>query len=96
MPHLIWSPAALRDVDRLHRFLAAKNRDAAQRAVRSIREGVAALARHPDVGRPTEGMEPEFREWIIQFGRDAYLALYRHTGSDVVILAVRHGREAGY
>ncbi|WP_342238337.1 type II toxin-antitoxin system RelE/ParE family toxin [Inquilinus sp. OTU3971] len=96
MPHLIWSPAALRDVDRLHRLLAAKNRDAAQRVVRSIREGVTALARHPDAGRPAEGMEPEFREWIIPFGRDAYLALYRHTGSDVVILAVRHGREAGY
>lgn len=41
-------------------------------------------------------MEPQFREWIIPFGRDAYLALYRYTGSDVVILAVRHGREAQY
>ncbi|MGK9235272.1 type II toxin-antitoxin system RelE/ParE family toxin [Inquilinus limosus] len=96
MPRLIWSPAALQDVARLHKFLAAKNRDAARRAVRAIREGVAALERHPDAGRPAEGMEPEFREWIIPFGRDAYLALYRHTSSNVVILAVRHGREAGY
>lgn len=96
MPRLIWSPAALRDVERLHRFLTSENPDAAQRAIRSIREGVKVLARHPDVGRPVEGMAPEFREWIIPFGRDAYLALYRYTGADVVMLAVWHGREAGY
>jgi plasmid stabilization system protein ParE len=36
MPRLIWSPAALRDVSRLHRFLAEKTMQAAQRAVRRI------------------------------------------------------------
>ena len=32
MPRLIWSPAALRDVQRLYRFLAEKNAEAAKRA----------------------------------------------------------------
>jgi len=38
MPGLIWSPAALLDLQRLHIFLAEENADAAKRAVRAIRE----------------------------------------------------------
>lgn len=96
MPSLRWSEAALRDVARLHDFLAPKSREAAQRAVQSIRQGVRALISHPEIGRPIEDLPPEFREWIIEFGHGAYVALYHFDGKQVVILAVRHGREAGY
>jgi plasmid stabilization system protein ParE len=41
-------------------------------------------------------MLPPFRELIIDFGREGYVALYHYDGSQVLILAVRHGREAGY
>ena len=68
MPRLIWSPAALRDVERLHRFLADKNAEAARRAVKSIREGMQILRDQPGVGRPVEDIAPEFREWFITFG----------------------------
>ena len=73
-----------------------KIRNAARRAVTAIREGVRLLERHPEAGRPVEDMEPEFREWLIEFGSGGYLALYRFEGSEVVLLAVRHTREAGY
>ena len=96
MPRLKWSQPALLDVARLHNFLAPKNRDAARRAIRAIRVGVKALARHPEMGRPVEEMLPEFREWVIEFGHGAYIALYHYDGMEIVILAVRHGREAGY
>jgi plasmid stabilization system protein ParE len=96
MPRLIWSPCAQRDVARLHAFLELKNRDAAMRAVKAIRHGVHLLAAHPEVGRPADEMPPEFREWLIDFGNSAYIVLYRYDGGDVVILAVRHGSEAGY
>ncbi len=96
MPRLIWSPPALRDVARLHAFLKPKNPTAASRAVKAIRQGVRLLAAHPQDGRPARDMDPEFREWPIGFGDSGYLALYRYDGDDVVILAVRHGREAGY
>jgi plasmid stabilization system protein ParE len=33
---------------------------------------------------------------VIEFGGGAYLVLYHYNGKEVVILAVRHGREAGY
>jgi plasmid stabilization system protein ParE len=83
-------------VARLHRFLASKNRDAARRAVRAIREGVKMLASHPEIGRPAEEMPTGFRERLIQFGDSGYVALYRYDGEMVAILAVRHGKEAGY
>jgi plasmid stabilization system protein ParE len=96
VPQLKWSQSALRDVARLHAFLAPKNRDAAQRAVGAIRQGVKLLGTHPELGRPIEDLPTEFREWIIDFGSGAYVALYHYDGKEVVILAVRHGREAGY
>jgi plasmid stabilization system protein ParE len=96
MPRLKWSQPALRDVGRLHDFLAPKSRDAAKRAIKAIRQGVRALIKHPEIGRLIEEMSPEFREWVIEFGSGAYIALYHYDGKEIVILAVRHGREAGY
>ncbi len=96
MPRLIWSPNALHDVSRLYRFLLPKNADAAKRAATAIREGVKLLGRHPEAGRPIDDMPAEFREWPIEFGSGGYVALYRFDGGEVIILAVRHGREAGY
>ncbi|MGD0758769.1 MAG: type II toxin-antitoxin system RelE/ParE family toxin [Candidatus Sulfotelmatobacter sp.] len=96
MPRLKWSQRALLDVDRLHAFLVPKSRDAAKRAVKAIRQGIKALGKHPEIGRPVEEMPPEFREWVIEFGNGAYVALYHYDGKEVVILAIRHGREAGY
>ena len=96
MPRLRWSQAALQDVSRLYAFLAPKNRKAAQRAVKTIRQGLRALRQHPEAGRPVEELSPEFREWVIEFGQGAYVVLYHYNGNEVVILAIRHGREAGY
>jgi plasmid stabilization system protein ParE len=95
MPRLKWSPNGLRDVARLHDFLAAKNRDAAKRAVKAIRRAVKLMGKFPEMGRPVEELPEEFREWVIEFGSGAYVALYHYDGKEVVILAVRHGREAG-
>jgi len=96
MSRLIWSPQALQDVQRLQRFLADKNADAARRVVKAIRESVKVLAHQPGVGRPVEDMEPEYREWVINFGDSGYVVLYRYDGETAVILAVRHQKEAGY
>ncbi len=96
MPRLKWTQSALKDVARLHAFLAPKSRDAAQRAIQAIRQGVKALGTHPEIGRPLDELPPEFREWVIEFGDGAYIALYHFDGKQVVILPIRHGREAGY
>lgn len=96
VPPLKWSPEALADVQRLYRFLAPKNPNAATQAVQAIRSGVRILSAQPEAGRPAKTGDPELREWLIDFGRDGYVALYRYDGETVVMLAVRHGREAGF
>ena len=96
MPRLIWSPPALQDVKRLHHFLAEKNLDAAKRAIKAIRKGVKVISSQPGIGRPVDDMEPEYREWLIDFGNSGYVVLYRCDVKNAVILAVRHQREAGY
>ena len=96
MSCLIWSPAALLDVQRLYRFLALKNIDAAKRAVTAMRQGVRVLGQQPGIGRPIDEMPDEFREWIIDFWDSGYVARYRLDSDVVTILAVRHQIEVGY
>ena len=95
MSQLIWSPAALRTVDLLYRFLADKNPDAARRAAKSRRDGMQTLRDRPEVGRPVEAMAPEFRAGFITFGVSLSVSLHRFDGDAAVVLAVRHQREAG-
>jgi len=96
MSRLIWSPPALLDVQRLFRFLALKNVEAAKRAVKELRQGVRVLALQPGIGRPVQDMEPQYREWMIDFGDSGYIVLYRYERNVVAILAVRHQKEVGY
>lgn len=69
---------------------------AAKRAAVAITKTIQLLAQHPQIGRPTEEMDIEYRELLIDFGDSGYLALYRFDGDTAVILALRHQREAGY
>jgi len=96
MRRLKWTPRSLRDVVRLHDFLVPMSREAAKRAVKAIRQGVKLLGKHPEMGRPVDELPTEFREWVIEFGNGAYVVMYHYDGKEVVILAIRHGREAGY
>lgn len=51
------------------------------------------IAQQPEIGRPADEMEPEFRERLIHFGDSGYIALYRYDGQTAVIVAVRHQKE---
>lgn len=96
MSRLIWSPQALLDVQRLYRFLAGKNVDAAKRAIMTVRQAVKVLGHQPGIGRPIEDMPDEFREWVIDFGDSGYVARYRIDPDAITILAVRHQKEVGF
>ena len=96
MSRVIWSPAALLNVQRLYRFLAPQNIDAAKQAVKALRKGVKVLQLQSGIGRPIDDMPEEFREWIIDFGDSGYVARYRIDSEVVMILAVRHQKEVGY
>jgi plasmid stabilization system protein ParE len=60
-----------------------------------IEEAVELLKRHPLIGRP---VEHDLRELVISRGRTGYVALYSFEQDQeaVLILAIRHQREAGY
>jgi len=94
VPRLIWTPPALADIQQLYRFLTPKDDTAA--AIKAIWAGVKILAHQPGAGRPVEDMDPEFREWPINFGSSGYITLYHFDGETAAILAVQHQKEAGY
>ena len=96
MPQVRFAPAALLDLERLREFLRPKNPVAAKRAAIAITKAIQALAQHPQLGRPVEDMDAEYRELLIDFGDSGYVTLYRHEGDGVTVLGLRHQREAGY
>lgn len=95
MPSLSWTPQAVVDVQRLYRFLAPWDLNAARNAVAEIRSSVKILAHQPESGRPVEEL-PSYREWPIRFGSSGYVVLYRSENDAVTILAVRHQRETDW
>ena len=96
MPQVRFAPAALRDLERLRDFLRPKNPAAAKRAAAAIIKAVQMLGQQPHIGRTVDGLPEEFREWLIEFGDSGYVARYRYDGGDVVmVLAIRHQKEAG-
>jgi plasmid stabilization system protein ParE len=96
MPRIRWTERGSLDLIRLHAFLAGNSRDAALRAVKTIRDRVKILGTHPEIGRPVPDLPAEVRELVIEFGQGAYILRYRYDGERVFVLAIRHGRETGY
>ena len=88
-----YSARALADLDRPFDVIATHDPFAASRAAERISEAVTLLQNHPYIGRVVRG---ELRELVISHGRHGYVALYRVRSSGVVVLALRHQREAGF
>lgn len=95
MARLIYSVQALVDLERLTMFLIDSEPAAAGDTVELIEEAVTLLRRHPLIGRP---VEQALRELVISRGKTGYIALYsfEEEQDTVMVLALRHQREAGY
>ncbi|OCP22478.1 type II toxin-antitoxin system RelE/ParE family toxin [Ensifer sp. LC54] len=96
MPQIVFSPAAVRDLERLRKFLQPKSPSAAKRAGEAILKGVQALGAHPNMGRLIDDLPDQYREWLIDFGDSGYVTRYRIDEDILTILAVRHQKEAGF
>ena len=86
---------ALRDLERLFDFIAEEDPVRARKQLVSVRRAFELLADHPLLGREAEEGR---RELILSRGRYGYIAKYRWLAAEdvILILAVRHQREAGY
>ncbi len=95
MATVSYAPRAFADLEKLRDFLAESDPHAAVRTIDLIVDAVAILEQHPLMGRPAEA---DLRELVISRGKSGYLALYRYDGERdrVLVLAIRHQREAGY
>lgn len=95
MAKLSYSERALADLERLTDLLIDNDPEVAAGTIELIEEAVNLLIRHPLVGRPVEF---ELRELVISRGSTGYVALYslEEDQNAVLVLAIRHQREAGY
>lgn len=95
MARVVYSDAAIDDLERIVDFLLDASSRSALAAVRQIRSAIEVLAAHPRIGRRARG---QLRELVITHGASGYLALYRYQPAlDLVrVLRIRHQREAGY
>lgn len=96
MPQVRFAPRALRDLERLREFLRPKSSDVAKRAAAIIKKAVQALGQQPQIGRPADNLDPEYRELLIDFGDSGYIVLYRYDGDSVTVLTIRHQKEVGF
>jgi len=92
---ILYTERALAQLERVTEFLTDFEPEAAADTARLIVDAVEVLRRHPEIGRPGQD---DFRELIVSRGRSGYVALYRYDERDdtVLVLAIRHQREAGY
>jgi len=95
LARVIYAERAFSDLGRLTDFLLQAEPAAALETVDLITEAVEILANHPLIGRSAE---QELRELVISRGKSGYIALYSHEPEQdtVLVLSVRHQREAGY
>jgi plasmid stabilization system protein ParE len=86
---------AFRDLERLFDFLAEADPKQALAQLSSIRAAFEVLADHPLLGHAAEDGR---RELVMSRGKRGYIAKYRWLPAEdvVLVLAVRHQREAGY
>ncbi len=94
MARISYSSRALTDLERISDFLAPEGPAAQLEALDLIDEAVDVLVRHSLIGRLAEH---DLRELIISQAKTGCVALYSYeTDQDaILILAIRHQREAG-
>jgi plasmid stabilization system protein ParE len=90
-----WLESAILDLQRLRDFILPHNVDAARRVVRTIQAATSPLVTNPRIGKPAEDL-PDYHDIFIPFGASGYVLRYRIQGDTVYVVAVKHGREAGF
>ena len=83
-----WSPAALREIEHIYRYIVRFNPRAAEHMVMEILAAGDSLENFPYRGRIVSGTQ--LRETTLPY---PYILRYRIAADHVRILRVRHGRQ---
>ncbi|MDP1596254.1 MAG: type II toxin-antitoxin system RelE/ParE family toxin [Methylotenera sp.] len=96
MINVVYHDRARDDVLRLVDFLIEHDVDAALAIFSIIDDGISLLKKHPEIGRFLE--VDCLRELIISRGRTGYIALYEfdELRDLIIVLRVKHQREAEF
>lgn len=92
---IVWLGSAILDLQRFRDFIQPHNKEAAQRAVRIIRTAVAHIAANPLIGKPVDDL-PDYHDIVVPFGASGYLLRYRIQDETIIIIALKHCKEAGF
>ncbi|MGH8766288.1 MAG: type II toxin-antitoxin system RelE/ParE family toxin [Burkholderiales bacterium] len=95
MAEVVVSRGADTDLERLVAFLVENEPATALATYDLVLGALEVLRNYPSIGRPVDTV---LRELVISRGSTGYVALYAYDAKAdrVVILALRHHREAGY
>ena len=95
MTRWLVSVDAAQDLEELVDFLRTHQADYAVETIDLILNALNILEQHPHIGRLVQN---QLRELIISHGKTGYVALYEYdeAADMVLVLAIRHQREAGY
>ena len=84
---VVWSLAAIVDLQEIRGYIGAFNPAAARNTASRLISAGESLVNFPARGRPVPGAD--LRELVVVY---PYIIRYRIDGDEVVILRVRHGR----
>lgn len=85
---LQFSESAVQDLIRLREFIAVHNPKAAERISLRLRQAIAKLVLHPDIGRSI----PEF-ENVRELVAGDYVVRYLRLEDAIFVLRIWHGKE---
>jgi plasmid stabilization system protein ParE len=89
---ILFSSEATSDVERVRHFLAVRNPDAAERAMRAIWSALERVEHFPEIGQPTK--DQRIRQILVRFGRRGYIVRYRLLPGDAIFVTrIWHSRE---
>jgi toxin ParE1/3/4 len=90
---IVFSPAAVEDIERLRGFLEQKSPVAAQRAMAAILIAIERLTEFPNLGMSTGDVD--IRQIVVRFGASGYIVRYAvmAESEDILITRIWHGRE---
>lgn len=96
MPQVVLTENFNNDITRLSAFLKNTSPASLPNMMRDVFASIKQLEEFPELGKQAENFEKyDFRELVIPFGKNNYLALYRYDKLNdlVYVVAIKHSRE---